>query len=41
MSDIAPVIPCHRVVRTGGDVGNYGFGVPLKVAMLKFEGAHD
>jgi methylated-DNA-[protein]-cysteine S-methyltransferase len=38
---IAPVIPCHRVVRTGGDVGNYGFGVPLKVALLKFEGAHD
>ena len=38
---IAPVIPCHRVVRTGGDLGNYGFGVPLKRTLLRFEGARD
>lgn len=36
---IAPFIPCHRVVRTGGDLGNYGFGVPVKLALLQFEGA--
>jgi methylated-DNA-[protein]-cysteine S-methyltransferase len=36
---IAPIIPCHRVVRSGGELGNYGFGVPLKLALLKFEGA--
>jgi methylated-DNA-[protein]-cysteine S-methyltransferase len=35
---IAPFIPCHRVVRAGGDLGNYGFGVPLKRALLLHEG---
>ncbi len=35
---IAPIIPCHRVVRTGGDLGNYGFGVPLKRTLLEHEG---
>ena len=35
---IAPIIPCHRVVRTGGDLGNYGFGVPLKRTLLLHEG---
>ena len=36
---IAPFIPCHRVVRAGGDLGNYGFGVDLKRALLQHEGA--
>lgn len=35
---IAPIIPCHRVVKTGGALGNYGFGLPLKAALLKHEG---
>jgi methylated-DNA-[protein]-cysteine S-methyltransferase len=35
---IAPVIPCHRVVRAGGHIGNYGFGVPIKRALLLHEG---
>lgn len=35
---IAPIIPCHRVVKTGGELGNYGFGLPLKAALLKHEG---
>lgn len=35
---IAPIIPCHRVVKTGGHLGNYGFGLPLKAALLKHEG---
>lgn len=35
---IAPIIPCHRVVKTGGQLGNYGFGLPLKAALLKHEG---
>jgi methylated-DNA-[protein]-cysteine S-methyltransferase len=35
---IAPIIPCHRVVKTGGQLGNYGFGSPLKAALLKHEG---
>lgn len=35
---IAPIIPCHRVVKSGGHLGNYGFGLPLKAALLKHEG---
>jgi O-6-methylguanine DNA methyltransferase len=32
------LIPCHRVVRSDGSVGNYGFGVALKRALLGAEG---
>lgn len=35
---IAPIIPCHRVIKTGGQLGNYGFGLPLKAALLRHEG---
>jgi len=33
------VVPCHRVVRTGGNVGNYGGGSDMKRALLQLEGA--
>ena len=33
------VVPCHRVVRTGGAVGNYGGGPDMKRALLRLEGA--
>ena len=36
---IAPIVPCHRIVKTDGDLGNYGYGLELKQALLKFEGA--
>lgn len=36
---IAPIIPCHRVIKTGGDLGNYGYGLKIKEALLHFEGA--
>jgi methylated-DNA-[protein]-cysteine S-methyltransferase len=36
---IAPIIPCHRVVKTNGDLGNYGFGVEVKEWLLNHEGA--
>ena len=36
---IAPIVPCHRVVKTGGDLGNYGYGLDVKEALLKLEGA--
>ena len=35
---IAPIVPCHRVVKTGGDLGNYGYGLDVKEALLKLEG---
>ena len=35
---IAPIVPCHRVVKTGGAIGNYGFGVDLKSKLLIHEG---
>jgi len=31
-------IPCHRVVRTNGDVGGYCFGVETKIKTLREEG---
>ena len=31
-------IPCHRVVRTDGQVGHYAFGRPMKLHLLALEG---
>jgi methylated-DNA-[protein]-cysteine S-methyltransferase len=33
------VVPCHRVLRTGGALGGYGGGLPMKEALLRLEGA--
>jgi methylated-DNA-[protein]-cysteine S-methyltransferase len=33
------VIPCHRVLRSGGAIGNYGGGPEMKARLLKMEGA--
>lgn len=35
---VAPFIPCHRVVASGGGLGGYGGGLPLKKRMLALEG---
>ncbi len=38
--NIFPIfIPCHRVVRANGDMGNYSGGVEIKRFLLKHEGA--
>ena len=34
-----PKIPCHRVIRSDGKIGNYNRGIRLKLEMLKNEGA--
>lgn len=36
---IAPFIPCHRIVRSDGALGNYGYGVRKKIWLLRHEGA--
>ena len=36
----AVVVPCHRVVRAGGDVGRYLYGTPAKRALLEHEARH-
>ncbi|MFN2582792.1 MAG: methylated-DNA--[protein]-cysteine S-methyltransferase, partial [Candidatus Dormibacteria bacterium] len=36
---IPVVIPCHRVLRTGGTLGGYGGGLDRKRFLLELEGA--
>lgn len=33
------IVPCHRVVQSGGGIGNYGGGPEMKRALLDLEGA--
>jgi methylated-DNA-[protein]-cysteine S-methyltransferase len=33
------IVPCHRVLRTGGALGGYGGGLDTKQALLELEGA--
>ncbi len=35
------VVPCHRVVRTGGGLGGYGGGLDVKRWLLALEGSGD
>ncbi len=35
---ISVTIPCHRVLRTGGGIGGFGWGLPAKRVLLKREG---
>jgi methylated-DNA-[protein]-cysteine S-methyltransferase len=32
------VVPCHRVLRSGGNIGGYGGGLDAKVWLLRLEG---
>lgn len=36
---IAPIIPCHRIIKSGGGLGNYGYGIKVKEWLLAHEGA--
>ena len=36
---IAPVIPCHRALRTDGSLGGYYYGLARKEWLLRHEGA--
>jgi len=34
----APRVPCHRVIKSNGEIGEYAFGVQKKIALLEKEG---
>ena len=36
---IVLIVPCHRVVKTGGALGNYAYGLQTKEWLLRHEGA--
>ena len=36
---IVVIVPCHRVVKTGGALGNYAYGLDAKEWLLRHEGA--
>ena len=35
---VAPIIPCHRIIKSDRTLGNYGFGISLKKKLLIHEG---
>ena len=37
-NSIPIIIPCHRVIKTGGHVGQFGGGAELKIRLLTYEG---
>lgn len=38
-NNVAVLIPCHRVIRTGGALGGYAYGLEIKRKLLEKEGA--
>ena len=34
----APVIPCHRIIRSNGEIGGFASGTDKKIKLLKKEG---
>lgn len=36
---VAPFVPCHRILRTGGALGGYYYGTAVKRTLLEHEGA--
>jgi methylated-DNA-[protein]-cysteine S-methyltransferase len=35
----APKVPCHRVIKSNGDIGGFASGTKKKIELLKKEGA--
>lgn len=38
-NNVAVLIPCHRVVRSDGEIGGYAYGLDIKRELLRREGA--
>lgn len=34
----APIVPCHRVIKSDGSIGGFAFGQKKKISMLTTEG---
>ena len=34
----SPKVPCHRVVKSNGEIGGFAFGIKNKIEILKTEG---
>lgn len=34
----APIVPCHRVIKSDGRVGGFASGIKKKISILKKEG---
>lgn len=34
----APIVPCHRVVKSNGEIGGYARGIEKKIKLLNKEG---
>lgn len=39
-NNVAVLIPCHRVIRSDGDLGGYAYGLDIKRELLRREGKH-
>ena len=37
-NEISIIVPCHRVVGTGGNLTGYGGGIQRKIKLLELEG---
>ena len=38
-NEVPIIIPCHRIIKSGGAIGAYGWGVSKKIWLLEHEGA--
>ena len=36
----APIVPCHRVIKSDGGLGGYAYGPSKKLALLRKEGVN-
>jgi methylated-DNA-[protein]-cysteine S-methyltransferase len=39
-NNIFIIVPCHRVVRSGGKIGGFAYGAPMKQFLLDLEKQH-
>lgn len=40
MNQLAIIVPCHRIIRSQGELGGYGSGIAKKQWFLEHEGKY-